>query len=100
MTVDKIGKLNEVAPVAPAAKTAQAAPTAKASDSVRISDSALKQAELQKSIEMVKSEPDPEIRTERVAAAKARLAEYMQNSASQGKVLDKVAQEIAYLLTH
>jgi hypothetical protein len=24
----------------------------------------------------------------------------MQNSAAQGKVLDKVAQEIAYLLTH
>lgn len=100
MTVDKIGKISEVAPVAPTAKAQMAPRAEKVSDSVRISADGAARAEVQKAIDLVRTEPEPEVRTERVAAAKARLAEYMQNSATQGKVLDKVAQEIAFLLTH
>lgn len=92
MTVDKIGKISDVSAVSGPAKASGPAPAAKASDSVRISSDALKRAEVQSYIEIVKNAPD--VRADKVAEAKSRLASYMQDTALQGRVIDQVAQEI------
>ncbi len=91
MTIDKIGKINEVSPAGPTPTTSKVAP-ATGKDTVSISSSAQKQAEFAKALEIVQNS-DP-IREEKVEAAKRNLATYMKDSTVDSKVLDAITEKI------
>lgn len=95
MDINRISSPNNDYSIKKPAKT-QAEKPVSAKDQVNISTGAQSKAEIASHIELVKSTPD--IRADKVEAAKKNLASYMQDSQIKPEVLDTIVDRLAGLL--
>lgn len=91
MTIDGINNINKTQSLSRLNKSTRLENNV-AADSVQFSSEAKRNAETAKYIEIVKNSPD--IRLDKVEAAKINLASYMKDSRIDPKVLDKMIDRL------
>lgn len=90
MAIDKVNNINQINQVNKVNKVNRTSPVG--NDRIEISSEAKAVIELQKMDEALKAIPD--VRMDKVEAAKARLSTYMENGIIKEDVLDKMAANI------
>ncbi len=90
MAIDKVNNVNAVNQINKVNKVSKSLPVG--NDRIEISSEAKEVLELQKMDEALKAIPD--IRIDKVEAAKARLSTYMENGVIKEEILDKMAANI------
>jgi len=96
MTIDKIGKINNIYK-ANNKNNVNKADNINKTDSINISQEAHKKAEIEKYLKIVKNSPD--IRSDKVEAAKKNLDEYFSDEKKLDTIIDNISQKIADKIT-
>ncbi len=90
MAIDKVNNVNAINQINRVNKVNKSLPVG--NDRIEISSEAKTVIELQKMDEALKAIPD--VRMDKVEAAKARLSTYMENGVIKEEILDKMAANI------